>query len=226
MVQAILADRKTQTRRLSGLELVNQNPEDFKPTGLKMSINRFWNEEKETNPNPLKVFHQFIKSDGSRIDVKCPFGDEGDVLWVRESWATEHKFAFMKPSELPSFAKFYYPTEKILSNRAGRIRPSIHMPKAACRIFLMVKSIRVERLQDISEEDAKAQGVAVVSEYQGLPIYKDYMSKSLKGMWYKAKNSFQTLLEFINGEESWKANPWVWVVEFIWIEKPENFLFP
>jgi len=99
--------------------------------------------------------------------------------------------------------------------------PAIHMPKAAARIWLEVVSIGVERLQDISEEDAKGEGILFYND-EGRNRYKDY-SDAARGyddlkLGYPsfgiAKTSFCTLWEKINGRESWNANPWVWVVEY------------
>jgi hypothetical protein len=148
-------------------------------------------------------------------DVKCPYGKEGDVLWVRETWA-----------ELPNpdcFGKYLY---KSMGDTAEKWKPSIFMPKEACRIFLRVKSVRVERLQDISEDDAKEEGVEswINERLASKPVlYKNYEGDS--AAWYcsKAVTSFETLWQSINGVDSWEANPYVWVIEFERIEKPNNF---
>ncbi len=94
-----------------------------------------------------------------------------------------------------------------------RWRPSIHMPKAAARIWLQVTGVRVERLQDISEGDAKAEGVWMPDRLKPLNI-PDYY-----------KTAFKVLWKGINGADSWAANPWVWVIEFKILSttgKPEN----
>lgn len=97
-----------------------------------------------------------------------------------------------------------------------RWRPSIHMPRAACRLRLQITDVRVERLQDISEEDAIAEGVLIAGKnlYNG-SIYKDYTGESLHEFgWSSACRSFQSLWQSINSPESWDENPWVWVIEF------------
>lgn len=97
--------------------------------------------------------------------------------------------------------------------------PSIHMPKAAARIWLQITDIKVERLKDISEADAIAEGVEPVDGG-----YKNYMTepKMLKKLnyWTKAYFSFLSLWESINGYESSELNPWVWVITFKKVEKP------
>ena len=122
----------------------------------------------------------------------------------------------------------------------ARAMPSIHMPRWASRIQLEITGIRIERLQDISEADSKAEGVEHLFSEQEIasapdcfmaPMpYKNYLwhgnigrtiTASQSDKWrhqysdYKmAKDSFSSLWESINGEKSWDANPWVWVVEF------------
>jgi hypothetical protein len=93
-------------------------------------------------------------------------------------------------------------------------KPSIHMPKAACRIFLEITNIRVERLKDISEEDAVKEGVEVVKTG-----YKDYITE---GSISDAYWSFYSLWYKINGRESWSSNPYVWVIEFKQIVKTQT----
>ena len=120
----------------------------------------------------------------------CPYGRVGDHLWVRETWAP-HAW----PPTGPSYqyaADDQYPAPE-------RWRPSIHMPRAASRITLEVLNVRVERLHDISEEDAKAEGVTLkgTSRYDG-----------------EARDAFEALWCGINGAESWDANPWVWRISF------------
>jgi hypothetical protein len=112
--------------------------------------------------------------------------------------------------------KFYYKADHTEAEPYAHNgwKPSIFMPRAACRLFLEITDVRIERLRDISEEDAIKEGVlhykfcGSFSAY----LYKDY-SMETPGFAY-AKPSFETLWKKINGEESWTANPWVWVIEF------------
>lgn len=112
----------------------------------------------------------------------------------------------IEPFVKPEKERFYYKWEP--GKSPLNWTPSIFMPKEACRIFLEVTSVRVERLRDISEEDGKAEGVIPSS---GVPVDKPY--------WY----AFMLVWRKIHSLESWQANPWVWVYEFKRIEKPENF---
>lgn len=99
-------------------------------------------------------------------------------------------------------------------------KPSLFMPKEACRIWLEVTNVRLERLQDISEEDAIAEGV-ISEKIDAIHKWKDY---SRQGYLPIAKFSFFSLWEKINGKESVSENPWVWVYEFKKVEMPINFL--
>ena len=130
----------------------------------------------------------------------CPHGEPGDILWVRET------FLIVPPNMI------FYKADP--DNKAtGCWKPSIFMPKEACRIKLMIKSIRVERLQDISDEDAKAEGVDhVIDKITGYCGY-DYLSGGYNLM-TTPYHGYRSLWKKINGIDSWDKNPWVWVIEF------------
>lgn len=143
----------------------------------------------------------------------CPFGKPGDRLWVREP------FACVRTQEMRYVE---YKADRSLSDfdgydnpAGGRWRPSIHMPRWASRILLEITGVRVERLHEISEADAQAEGVERVVAGVGWRRYCDPDSEEV-GVppCGDARRSFRSLWKFINGDESWNANPWVWVVEF------------
>lgn len=185
MVQAILEGRKTQTRRV------------LKPQPLVHN-------EVIKMPIPVdeysKVLKQYVKKGYTEIYTKgvlqgmiapkCPFGEVGDTIWVRETWQTWALGWIYKASygaDLPQNVKW---------------KPSIFMPKEACRIFLKITNIRVERLQDISESDAECEGA------KKMPL------ENLGGAFPNHKSGFESLWQSINGKESWDSNPYVWVIEF------------
>lgn len=100
------------------------------------------------------------------------------------------------------------------------------MPKAACRLFLEITNIRVERLQDISEDDAIREGIkSEIFTPNSEKCYYFYPCNDLRDDSYidLPKTSFYSLWQSINGPESWDENPWVWVIEFKRVNKPENF---
>lgn len=212
MVQAILEGRKTQTRRVIKELARICDADDWDEVLLNGSD---WDAVCDT-------------SDGLEVHtVKCPHGKVGDVLWVKEAhfrygkWAKngitktgKQKWRFVPDTGFPNVRYMDDPPVKVqkISDRVTGWykRSSLFMPKSACRIFLQITDIRVERLQDISEEDARAEGVKIKQHFKET------------GDW-TAKAAFQLLWQSINGPESWSANPWVWAITFNRIDKPSNF---
>jgi hypothetical protein len=210
MVQAILAGRKTQTRRTKGLELINLVPDywTFNGRGIYAKADSSMNV-------PITYWFFVFKNTitEEKIQIKCPYGQLADVFWVREAFAR-----FEEWDEIEQ--KFTYQYKADYNDQLTRYSPSIHMPKEAARLFLQIKYIRVERLRDIFHSDARAEGVEFV-EGISRNLYYNYLTLD-----YGCNElfSFMTLWQKINGEKSWEENPWVWVIEFEKIEKPENFL--
>lgn len=209
MVQAIMEGRKSQTRREVNFPMVW--PDLLEELHSKLVV---------------KGKEVFDLSGENRMTLRDRFGKPGDVLWVCETWA-------VAGARIRYKADADWTDEEKDLGETAQWKPSIHMPKAACRIFLQVKSVRVERLKDISEKDAIAEGI---SEVDPDPIiYNNYVFNVKNAMWpgygsitktygfTNPRDSFRSLWESINGHESWVINPWVWVVEFERIEKPENF---
>ena len=133
--------------------------------------------------------------------LNSAFGKPGDRIWVRETWAEAGASApdlklyrANYPEHVPSIYENVPPAEEI------RWTPSIHMPRTASRILLEITDVRVERLRSMSQDDARAEGVIAASG----PM--------------EAGLAFKYLWESIYGEESWKANSWVWVIEFKRVE--------
>ena len=185
MVQAILAGRKTQTRRI------------LKVKGCREFV-----------PDPT-----WSLEDCEKWGAK-PKYQPGDILWVRETSIFLHNKWIYKADNLSEMKLF------------SGWKPSIFMPKEAARIFLKVTNVRVERLQDISEKDAIAEGVDMLGETKqyNWKYYKNY-NKSQDYTFMSPIDSFESLWQSINAKKHpWESNPWVWVYEFERIEKPENFL--
>lgn len=187
MVRAILDGRKTQTRRT-----VKPQPDE---DGLAKVTNGPWVDTSERN-------------------YRCPFGDVGDRIWVRETWAEAGASApdlklyrANYPEHVPSHYENVPPANEI------RWTPSIHMPRWASRILLEIIDVRVERLNAISEHDAQAEGVAKLRGGFWQHYQPGWTQHQLS-----ARGSFVTLWKSIYGEESWNSNPWVWVIEFKRVE--------
>lgn len=204
MVRALLAGTKTQTRRVASLDVINDDPERYDFLGMV------------SGPDvPHYAFRD--KKTGAQTLVRFRSGQPGDKLWVREAWRAPSEFDRVKPSDLkPSSAALLgtpiiYEATRHESVQFGKLRPSMFMPRWACRLTLEVTGVRVERLQDISEADAKAEGVTMPP--QRAP-YRDACGELVLPLQRTARDAYGDLWEQINGPGSWDANPWVGVVEF------------
>lgn len=208
MVQAILEGRKTQTRRTKGLEYINENPDAWKHVGILLFANI------PVQKNDFRIYQCFEeKATREQQLVKCPY-ELDDVLWVRETFGIGSRGSTIYKAN-------YDDTQ--FNSKSWKWKPSLFMPKEACRIFLKIKSIRVERLQDISEEDSIAEGVEKIADY-GTTGYRLYTEPDAAHSDIDAIYSFESLWQSINGLESWNKNPFVWVYEFERIEKPLDFV--
>jgi hypothetical protein len=196
MVNAILEGRKTQTRRLNGLDMINKNPAEWEVFKKAAGANQ--------------PYSFYSKNDiQSEFYLKQPY-QIGNVLWVREKiW-----------KYLPD-GNFIYYAEGTKPMHFGEFKmlPSIHMPKEACRIFLEITNVRVERLKDISEDDAFREGMIK----HGSCAYHHSQTATDDDTYYSPYIAFKNLWEIINGADSWKANPFVWAITFKRIDKPANW---
>jgi hypothetical protein len=193
MVKAIVEDRKTKTRRV-----IKPQPPEF------AEIKMFG--EKST---PFYCFN------GSQTEIKARY-QPGDILWVRETWANLHGMGFGndprtdKPWEYAYLADSPKGTDsyQLAKDYGVKWKPSIHMPRKAARIFLRVTDVRAERIQDITENEAQAEGV------------KAYGQNNCSGT--SARIAFAELWDGLNEKRGygWRKNPWVWVYTFERCEKP------
>lgn len=222
MVRAILAGRKTQTRRP-----IKWKQTRFTEIGEREDGSKWpWSEDAE---HACDFWHP------------CPFGAVGDRIWVRETWGVvSHAFSddgLMidwvpdRPTtaihEMP-FGNGYYSGYAIYAADGdftwgdddgyedGRScwKPSIHMPRAASRILLEITDVRVERLNAISEEDAREEGIID----GGCLNCGEPEPCGCANPEPDATDAFAYLWQSIYGQESWNANPWVWVIEFKRVE--------
>lgn len=192
MVRAILSGRKTQTRRVIKHMRANRW------TYVKPHKGGGWMATDGTEAG-------FVESGAAGF--KCPYGQPGDRLWVRETWCPQPD---RNPPYVPFYKTDFLPNEAHdISKTWGPWHSSIHMPRWASRITLEITNIRVERVQDITELDAKSEGVAKV------------INKKIHG-WKPYALEFCILWNYINLKRGygWNANPWVWVIEFKRIVTP------
>lgn len=201
MVRAILAGRKNQTRRLVKWPVLTRSD------GAKQRL---------LYECDVAVINQMLaeKARHPLRRPKSPYGVAGDGLYVKETWShdadsieqcrREHEDALGGNGHGP----YYLATE--VAPETLRWKPSIHMPRWASRITLRVTDVRVERLQDITEEDAKAEGVGLVLADEMGPL-KEAMTRAVSK---SRRAGFRLLWDSINGPGAWDANPWVWRVGF------------
>lgn len=198
MVQAIRERRKTQTRRIIKLA----------PGFSGRQVGESGNPD-----NPLGFMYP--------CGIKRPPCNKGDILWVRETWAHPSEAEVRNGANSDAF--IYKADAPLLPAAPGRWHPSIHMPKEAARIFLRVKDVRVERLLDITEEDAVREGCHV--GYKPPPTPWSDPDETYVNT---AKDHFFFVWEATVKPADWdvygiNGNPWVWVIEFEPCEKPEGW---
>lgn len=142
-----------------------------------------------------------------------PLGQPGNHLWVREDWQAWHELNSIRAADIPNDARqrINYPANG--NTWDARIRPSIQMPRWVSRILLEIVSVRVERLNGISEDDCWAEGIEAVDGLLDDMSIID-CAKRMNRCFEDAAPTFAALWESINGVGSWFANPWVWVIEF------------
>ena len=199
MVRALLAGTKTQTRRI----LKPQPPEGYVYTGVHYAS--------------YEPSSWFFNGPRSGHKVRQAY-DEGDLLWVREGWQAPAMDDHLSPRDMPpGLARRYLAdgaevvgfgadTVRQPIGAAGRGRPSIHMPRWASRLTLTVSEVRVQQLQDISEEDARAEGAPalLMDDEGGFYEHGDGLHRvGFAGLW-----------AHLHGPASWDASPWVAAISF------------
>lgn len=192
MVKAILEGRKTQTRRL-----VNPPAWALPNPHRDQWGNWFWLHD-DTRPNEEHLYAKtWPRSNvpiGSNPGPGCPYGQPGDELWVRETWARDWEVGENSRGEIPA-AMFYRATDELPSGL--RWNSPIFMPRWASRLQLVIRDVRVQRLQEIEEADARAEGVEVTVRENG------------------ALEPLRRLWDSINSKRApWSSNPWVWAITF------------
>lgn len=214
-IQGIQAGRKTQTRRIIRIDntpiTMNQTAQCQRQCGIP------------TNAQNVRFLHCYLKCDappGSETvsaRVECPYGYRGDRLWVRETWADLPDGTILYRADVsdehlreerearclaPELAKAY--------NERRWCSP-IHMPRKHARLFLEIEAIRVERVQEISEQDALAEGVEPFEGQDGCPP-RTWVRNS------PVIDRFARLWDDTNGKGAWDRNDWVWVIQFKQVE--------
>ena len=197
MVRAILEGRKTQTRRIVKPGTWNPTSEEYSGE-VKLIV--------APGVVGLQAYFKHIELD-TWHGVKCPYGQPGDRLWVKETYCYHD-----------DLARCLYKADGINSLKWN---PSIHMPRWASRITLEITGVRVERLQDISEDEVFAEGIEKLSD--PCDVKTERAMKKCLGKnewddfgpyWTDPIFAYRCLWNSIHGPGSWDKNPWVWVIEF------------
>lgn len=196
MVRALLDGTKTQTRR------VVKMPPSWDCIVYADWGNGWWPYRSDDGESP--------NYDNNEIPLNCPYGQPGDCLWVRETFCLDDNGHEEWPIFRADGAKL---PERPATRKPARWTPSIHMPRRASRILLEITGVRVERLQDISEADAIAEGVEP-HEVRQFAMYGLNAEERADIRRQAAVGPYRGLWGSINGAGSWDANPWVWVIEF------------
>lgn len=207
MIRALLAGTKTQTRRLVKQPIYTNGSHYDKELGDILCHD-------DCLPPSMMLMEvqrgkdRFHVPDVEGWEHYCPHGVPGERLWVKETFAV--------PPGSEQIAEVAYRADMAREGDGGPWRPSIYMPRWASRITLEVTSVRADRLQSISEDDAKAEGI---HKPAGSQFWNADVGKQLPGdtpQW-----AFRNLWEVINGKRApWASNPWVWVVGFRRLEQP------
>lgn len=189
MVVAILEGRKTQTRRVTGFSEINETPDEWSLYGLEKDPELIAGADKYGNDKVKKMSGYYALFEHTELgecyrSIRCPYGQPGEHLWVRETWQKFGKeYAYAATD-----GDVYLET---------KWRSSIHMPRAISRLTLEITDIRAERLHYITEADAVAEGCESGGDWDSAPTVQ-----------------YSNLWETINGPGSWEQNPWVWVITF------------
>lgn len=223
MARAALVDLKLNTRRLKGLDTVNEQPgawtldrwQDGYPDGRRRAV--------------------FYVDRDQPIGLLCPYGQAGDRLWVKENYYLARSLDSLAPSEVQppdtSHHAVHYAAD--LSGKpdwAGRTRVSIHMPRWCSRMLLEITDVKVERLQAISERDAQAEGTGIDWErvwanghFEGANYPCAACSGKPNGIaslchplgrgapW---RCVYANTWDSINPQAPWSLSPWVWSIHF------------
>jgi hypothetical protein len=209
MIQAILEGRKTQTRRI------------VKPQPVDVS------DIDDENPEVCFVQDGKLREPAryGSFEVPCKYGSIGDLLWVKESYRNVTYWQDDMGHDCIQYKADYI-------NPKGSWTSPIYMPKSAARIWLQITNIRVERLKDITEADAIAEGVQTIDvvvypEMNKDVRFRDYgktKDDPIGNFFETAFASFFTLFGSINGKKAVMDDPWVWVIEFKRFDKPSDII--
>lgn len=212
MVRAILEGRKTVTRRaVKGFQIPTED------TAIPIGDRQRWSAIGQRDPRyGFCVFGSTEAECAKELEeyAPCRYGRRGDRLWVRETFGLQVRHYGGGAGEHIVY-RATNPHAIYCKSAEGqeypvKWKPSIHMPRHSSRILLEITGVRVERLQDISEEQAKAEGVRLYTDHAEVGDW--WHVEGIETYSADPRKSFELLWSSVGGD--WQANPWVWVVEF------------
>ena len=215
MVRAILEGRKMVTRRAVKAPIPNS----------ALRVQAYRNHLGSQVFGPVIGQSEKLGEITELTGIKCPYGQPGDRLWVRETWAADAQVDAVAPRDLSQGEPIHFASDGAARQtgcamiKPGKGRPSIHMPRWVSRILLEITAVRVERLQDGEGETPFesryiAEGINRIHQGDGDYAFHPFKSELGPGSWTDPFDAWRELWVGINGAESWNSNPWVWVVEF------------
>ncbi len=191
MIQAVREGSKTVTRRLSGLKTINEHPDEWLRPPVK--VGGYW---------------EFYRPDSSTLRVKPPYS-VGEVCYIKEGWAVEKRYNHLPPRDIPRTAKIFYVADGVgewpIHLVIGKLRSPLFTLSWAARYFIKITDVRPERLQEITPEDARLEGIDQNKPW-GFP--DGYI------------NSFAWLWDSTYQKTKWDINPWVFRYSFRKVDKP------
>ena len=239
MVRAILAGQKTQTRRIVKVPITyaqcDADYEKIKNTKVKKILTGREYSYKQGQPYSSYHYDKSVRRYSLKEIAKnfCPYGKVGDQLWVKETFrewhevdsdvcgCSDHCDCRRNPPTPYCYRADGYEIDEDMRDYGIKWKPSIFMPREASRIDLLIKDVRIERLHDISEEDAIAEGCKESREISPARDMGDGITGQLTS-YASAAGNFQILWCEIHGYDSWDENPWLWVIEFEHIKEKKN----
>ena len=191
MIKAIKEDRKTQTRRLSGLEEINQKPDIIVLGGWDRGYKAF-------------IFYKVLNGLVTKKFIIKPRYRVGETVYIKEAWATENRYNHLKPSEIPHTAKIFYLSDGYDPFTMGKKRSPMFMMEWMARWFIRILDAGTGRLQEITYDDCKAEGVFVPS-YPAVDIISTP----------RYRQAYLNVWNKINGKTyPWVCNPFVFRYKF------------
>ena len=200
-IKAIVEGRKTQTRRLGGLKGINEYPDQWELMPGHDADSLIW---------------LFRNTEISEITSVKPRYQQGETVYIKETWAVDKEYDSLKPTELPSGLSLIYPyggdpeDDIRIPDCYGRIRSPLHLRAEDARYFIKILAVRAERLQGITDADAVAEGI-IIEKGRYIVVARSSENGAAYAM---PRDAYFVLWDSINKDYPWESNPWVFPYTF------------